>query len=397
MTRLSRHRPPHVAQGTWRSGALHVWGWNGVDTASMAWLYSGFRTLNADGTRSGWHDSPISYGAIARISIDIPQRPALHAASVQLDPLGTAVWLSELPADGDIVSDSIAWFATGGRAGPPHGVGRADVADRRRRGPVHGGSVDPGDRRRDRRTARHRSTPRSHHICTAGSGHDTRKIFELMVDGVARSYLFQGGWKADVGRGRKGSTQALRAVFGALAKPDHVVRGGTTEFDLALGQLRDELDRHRRRLSGEPVVIPRVRLLMSHDPHDPWEVRLELVDDTDSMRWCTAADLWDRNDRAIEVAREARHLDTLVVAARRRRRTDRSGRPRARRPRLRARTDWRRTRPRNGRGLHRRRAVRAREGRRRADRAGATDPQHRAGRRRGDTDPAGRSQEAVRP
>ena len=51
---------------------------------------------------------------------------------------------------------------------------------------------------------------------------------------------------------------------------------------------------------------------MSHDPHDPWEARLELVDDTDSMRWCTAADLWDRNERAIEVAREARHLDTLV-------------------------------------------------------------------------------------
>ena len=83
---------------------------------------------------------------------------------------------------------------------------------------------------------------------------------------------------------------------------------GTTEFDLALAQLRDELDRHRRRLSGEPVVIPRVRLLMSQDPHDPWEARLELVDDTDSMRWCTAADLWDRNERAIEVAREYERL-----------------------------------------------------------------------------------------
>ena len=52
---------------------------------------------------------------------------------------------------------------------------------------------------------------------------------------------------------------------------------------------------------------------MSHDPHDPWEVRLELVDDSDSMRWCTASDLWDRNERAIEVAREERHLDNLVA------------------------------------------------------------------------------------
>ena len=311
MARLSRHRPPHVAQGTWRSGALHVWGWNGVDTASMAWLYSGFRTLNADGTRSGWHDSPISYGAVARISIDIPQRPALHAASVQLDPLGAAVWLSELPPDADVVSDSIAWFAR-----------MAELARRM----VSAGRMSPIIVNEGPFTVA-RWTPEvddeigallaaldaaKPHICTAGSGHDTRKIFELMVDGVARSYLFQGGWKADIGRGRKGSTQALRAVFGALAKPDHVVRGGAAEFDLALGQLRDELDRHRRRLSGEPVVIPRVRLLMSHDPHDPWEVRLELVDDTDSMRWCTASDLWDRNDRAIEVAREARHLDTLV-------------------------------------------------------------------------------------
>jgi SNF2 family DNA or RNA helicase len=311
MARLSRHRPPHVAQGTWRSGALHVWGWNGVDTASMAWLYSGFRTIDADGTRSGWHDSPISYGAVARISIDIPQCPALHAASVQLDPLGAAVWLSELPADADVVSDSIAWFArvaelarrivSAGRMSPV-------IVDE---GPftVARWTPEVDDEIGALLAALDASKP---HICTAGSGHDTRKIFELTVDGVARSYLFQGGWKADIGRGRKGSTQALRAVFGALAKPDHVVRGGASEFDLALGQLRDELDRHRRRLSGEPVVIPRVRLLMSHDPHDPWEVRLELVDDTDSMRWCTASDLWDRNDRSIEVAREARHLDTLV-------------------------------------------------------------------------------------
>ena len=218
----------------------------------------------------------------------------------------------------------------------------------RARSPWHGGP--PRSTTRSARCSPPSTRP-NQHICTAGSGHDTRKIFELMVDGVARSYLFQSGWKADIGRGRNGSTQALRAVFGALAKPDHVVRGGAAEFDLALGQLRDELDRHRRRLSGEPVVIPRVRLLMSHDPHDPWEVRLELVDDTDSMRWCTASDLWDRNDRAIEVAREARHLDTLVSLLNDVVSTDRSRRARPRRPRPRARADGRRARSRNGRGL----------------------------------------------
>ncbi|MEP1122724.1 MAG: DEAD/DEAH box helicase [Ilumatobacter sp.] len=312
MIRQSRHRPPHVAQGTWRSGALHVWGWNGFDTAAMAWLYSGFRTMGADGTRTGWHDSPVSYGAIARVTVELPQRPALHAASVQLDPLGTAVWLSDLPADRDQLSPSIAWFArvselarrmvSAGRMSPvivdegPFTVARwvPEVDDEIEDLLVRLAAAKP-------------------HICTAGSGHDVRRIFELMVDGVARSYLSQSGWKAEIGRGRKASTQVMRATFGALAKPDHVVRGGTNEFAVALDHLRDELDRHRRRLSGEPVVIPRIRLLMSQDPHDPWEVRLELVDDTDSMRWCTAADVWERNAQAVDVAREERHLSTLVA------------------------------------------------------------------------------------
>ena len=150
----------------------------------MAWLYSGFRTIDADGTRSGWHDSPISYGAVARISIDISARPALHAASVQLDPLGAAVWLSELPADTDVVSDSIAWFArvaelarrmvSAGRMSPivvdegPFTVARwaPEIDDE------IGALLATLDAAKP-------------DICTAGSGHDTRKIFELMVDGVA--------------------------------------------------------------------------------------------------------------------------------------------------------------------------------------------------------------------
>ena len=75
--------------------------------------------------------------------------------------------------------------------------------------------------------------------------------------------------------------------------------------------LRDELDRHRRRLDGEPVVTPRLRLLMGNDPHDPWEVRLELVDDNDSMRWCTAADVWDRAEAAVELAGGEQQVDSL--------------------------------------------------------------------------------------
>ncbi len=313
MARPSRHRPPYVAQATWRSGALHVWGWNGIDVASMAWLYSGFRTLAADGTRSGWHDSPISYGAVARVSIVVDGHPTLPAPSCQLDPLGAAVWLSELPDD-EFLSDSVRWFASmcelarrvvsSGRITPviteqgPFTVG-AWV-------PAIGADAEVG-------ALLERLTSSMPPICTAGSSHGPTDIFEQLVDGIARGFLQQSGWKADFGRQRKPAIQALRATFGALAKSDHVIRGNTDEFEAALGRLRDELDRHRRRLDGEPVVAPRLRLVMPDDPLDAWEVRIELVDDHDSMRWCTAADVWDRSPEAIDLAGGEQHLDGLAA------------------------------------------------------------------------------------
>jgi hypothetical protein len=310
MATMSRHRPAHVAQGTWRSGALHVWGWNGIDSAPMAWLYSGFRHLDADGTRTGWHDTPVSYGSIGRISLDVDGRPSLHASSVQLDAMGTAVWLSELPGE-PYLSDSLTWFAriaelarrtvSAGRITPvivdegPFTVARWK--------PVTTESIDAT------LAALAASMPP---ICTAGSGVEAGTIYAQLVDGIARSFLFQYGWKPDLGRQRRPEVQALRATFGALAKPDHVIRTGpTNDVAGALRQLRDELDRHRRRLAGEPVVVPRIRLLISDDPGDPWIVRLELVDDSDSSRWCTANDVWDANDTAIEVAKGAHHLDRL--------------------------------------------------------------------------------------
>jgi hypothetical protein len=305
-----RHRPPHVAQGTWRRGALHVWGWNGIDTASMAWLYSGFRHVGDDGTRRGWHDSPVTYGAIGRVTIELPGRPTLHAASVQLDALGTAVWLGDLPAGDEHVSPSLAWFAR--------------IAELARRvvtaGRITPVIVDEGPFT----VARWVATPTPEltatldglaaampPICLAGSGATVPDIHGRLVDGLARSWLHQARWRADVGRRRAPEVQALRATFGALARPDDVIRSGTPELRSALASLRVELDRHRRRVAGEPVLLPRVRLVISDDPLDPWEVRLELVDDRDSMRWCTADDVWERNGTALDVARGPEHLDRL--------------------------------------------------------------------------------------
>jgi len=58
-------------------------------------------------------------------------------------------------------------------------------------------------------------------------------------------------------------------------------------------------------------VVPRIRLLISDDPGDPWKVRLELVDDHDSARWCTAHDVWVASDSAIEVANGLQHIARL--------------------------------------------------------------------------------------
>ncbi|MBG7605153.1 MAG: DEAD/DEAH box helicase [Actinobacteria bacterium] len=310
MAQISRHRPAYIAQGTWRSGALHVWGWNSIDTASMAWMYGGFRILDDDGSRAGWHDSPISYGALARIMIDLPDQPSLHASSVQLDAMGMAVWLSDLPPP-EFLSDSLEWFAriaelarrtvSTGRILPtvtnegPFTVGRWV--------PAHEPEIE---NTLDALTA---SMPP---ICTAGSSASPAMIYAQLVDGIARTFLYQGGWKADVGRQRKSSVQALRATFGALAKPDHVIRGGSDDFVIAIKQLRDELDRHRKHVSGEPVIVPRLRLIISEDPLEPWIVRLELLDDNDRARWCTASDVWERNKTALEVAKSEEHIALLA-------------------------------------------------------------------------------------
>jgi hypothetical protein len=310
MAALTRHRPPYVAQGTWRSGALHVWGWNGIDVGSMAWLYGGFRAVGDDGRRAGWHDSPISYGVIGRIDIALDGLPTLHASAVQLDPMATAVWLSELPGE-PYLSDSLAWFARLTE------LARRTVASSRvvpavlEEGPFTVARWLPTTTAEIDATleALAASMPP---ICVAGSTADVTSIYERLVDGIARGFLHQQGWRPDLGRQRNATAQALRAVFGALAKPDHVVRGGTPEFDTTLDQLRGELDRHRRRLRGEPVVVPRLRLLITDDPLDPWTVRLELVDDRDTSRWCSANDVWDRTAAALEVARSEEHLDGLA-------------------------------------------------------------------------------------
>ncbi len=305
---MSRDRAPFIAQGTWRSGALHVWGWNGDSPASAAWLYSGFGRSRWSG-EGGWHDSPVSYGELSRIELEMPSGGRRSVPSVRLDAFGASVWLSDTPAGGEL-SPSIAWFASltqfaarlvsAQRVTPvvvdegPFTVARwRPVLDAGQRDAMaHAASVAPA-------------------VCRNGSISSTDDILAALVDGLARAVLHHGGWKPDLGRKRSIDVQATRAVFAALAKPDPVVRAGPDDFVQALADLTRILERHQRRLAGEPVVRGRVRLTLPDDALDPWLVELELVDDADPGNWCTAEDVWERGARALDVAGGERRLSAL--------------------------------------------------------------------------------------
>ncbi|HEY5663017.1 MAG TPA: SNF2-related protein [Ilumatobacter sp.] len=305
---MSRDRIPHVAQGTWRSGALHVWGWNGESPGSAAWLYGGFGRRR-DGADDAWHDSPISYGELGRIQIELPDGGQRSVPAVKLDPFGASVWLSDTPA-GEALSPSLAWFAAltgfavrlvGSRRVTP------EVADE---GPFTVARWRPVlDAEHHEAIAHAAATAPA--ICRNGSLATTDQILAALVDGLARAVLHHAGWRPDLGRKRSAEVQAARAVFAALAKPDPVIRSGGDEFHSSLGDLGRILDRHRLRLAGQPVVRGRVRLTLPDDALDPWLVELELVDDADPGKWCTAADVWSAAPRALDLAGSVSRLGVL--------------------------------------------------------------------------------------
>ena len=123
-----------------------------------------------------------------------------------------------------------------------------------------------------------------------------------MVDGSPATAWPTHGWRADLPTAAPRPRSAARAVFRALATrsadqrqrrrpPRRGRRAGAPASSATTGGLR-----------GEPVVVPRVRLVVPDDPYDDWEVRLELVDELDPGRWCTAEDVWDATPLAVELA-----------------------------------------------------------------------------------------------
>lgn len=308
---MSRDRLPFVAQGTWRSGALHIWGWDGDSPASTAWLYGGVgpsrwgdrhvhHEADDEITNRGWRDSPIRYGSLSRFHLDLPHGGKRSVPVVVLDPVAATTWLGEI-GNPLRLSPSLAWFAEitkfaaglvwAERVTPviveegPFTVARwMPVLDQAQSDSLaHAASIAPA-------------------ICRNGSGASTLDIVSTIVDAITRSSLHQAGWRPDLGRHRSAQVQATRSVFASLAKHDPVIRTGANGFHDAIAELSNSLDRHRRRLEGETVIRSRVRLTLPTDAADPWLVQLDLTDDNDAGRWCTAEDVWTSAPRAIDLA-----------------------------------------------------------------------------------------------
>ena len=66
-------------------------------------------------------------------------------------------------------------------------------------------------------------------------------------------------------------------------------------------------------------MLARVRLVVPGDPLDDWELELQLADEIDAGRWCTAGDVWDETALATDLAKGTDRLsalgDVLLAAA----------------------------------------------------------------------------------
>ena len=136
-------------------------------------------------------------------------------------------------------------------------------------------------------------------------------IFARFVDTTTRARLHEASWQPVVPADRAAGTAVARAVFRGLTGQDARVQLSRIAHVDSLGAVEEHLRRAGQRARGEPVLIRRLRLVVPDDRHDPWRVELELVDEADRGRWCSAADVWAGNPLAVEVATDARHLPVL--------------------------------------------------------------------------------------
>jgi len=309
--RAPDHWPEAIVLGSWDGRAVHVWGWDGGETLPVNWLYRGFR-------QAPWPGSPLAGGALSSIIVELPGGRRIRPTTARLDATSGPHWLAgitALPPPGD----SMAWFA---------GIARlaAAVLDAGCVAPLltteRGGQVARWQPVIDAtmhdviETLAAAMPP----ICISGSAQDAATadadtvgtILGSFVDGLARRRLALKGWRPSLAPNRSPTASATRAVFSALASGDGALRTTSRSATEEIARLAERLERDGRRARGEPVVVPRLRLIVPDDPGDDWRVALEVVDELDPGRWCSADDVWDATPLAVEIAGDGRHLPLLA-------------------------------------------------------------------------------------
>ena len=149
--------------------------------------------------------------------------------------------------------------------------------------------------------ARHR---RSASTATGRDHHG--EIVDRFVDALVRQSLDDAGWWPDVGRRRDPRSRARHAVVRALAGNPGIAPTGNDPTGTS-STPRSTASAASCTVPGsalaiEPVVVVRIRLVAPSDPLDDWELELQLADEVDPGRWCTAADVWDESSLAVDLA-----------------------------------------------------------------------------------------------
>ena len=282
---------------TWRDGTVHLWGWDGHQTMPLAWLDRARWVHGAHSGRFSSLDIPLPDGR----TIEAATHPARQRRHRTVAPLARTCRPQR-----------------SARLARP----RSPASPTRRSAPA---TVTPTRRDTERDVLVARWLPVSAPIIDEAlealaasmppivlpdptDPTTVADIHATLVDSVARHRLAVGRWRPSV-TGRAPAAAATRAVFRALSTGDP--RVSTGPHDVAVGTIATTLDRRRRRAGGEPVVVPRLRLVVPDELGEDWEVRLELVDELDPGRWCSADDVWDSTPMAVELAGSTDHLDVL--------------------------------------------------------------------------------------
>jgi SNF2-related domain/Helicase conserved C-terminal domain/SNF2 Helicase protein len=296
--------PAPAIVASWVAGTVHLWGWDGAHTALPSALRLAFDA-------PAWRADPFRIGHLSSVEVTLPDDEMIRPASIRLQADRAAGWLRSL-GPSELGTDSLAWLAA---------VARLAAAT------VSAGLVVPSvHHERDLHVARWVPVPDEAVdvalaqlaaamppivLPTAGDATDVAGIHSAMVDATARHRLADRGWRPPLTSSRDPVISSARSVLRALADVDPIISGSGLAHPDELGALAARFERLQRRLRGEPVVLPRVRLVVPDDPYDDWEVRLELVDELEPGRWCSAEDVWDASPVAVEVAGGEEHLDRL--------------------------------------------------------------------------------------